>query len=370
MRIAIDCRMSGKSGIGSYFDALLPHFLQAFECLLIKSPDASLPCSIPSDTAVRECDVPPFSVRELLFFPKELLAEINSCGAYYTPYCNVPGGIHIPIFTTIHDIVFLDVKGLASTLGTFVRKRFYLRAVKKSAVVFTVSNFSARRIRQKLHCRKKIVVTYNAAPDYFSVQTDAQEKTSEEQKLPHSVLFVGNIKRHKGLTVLLDAFRTVRAALTDAQLIIVGNAEHFRTGDTSVLSKISAFPENSVRFTGKISNEELKSWYKKAAVLVQPSFYEGFGMPPLEALSCGANAVISDIPVFREIYNGFPVTFFRTGDSADLAEKIQSAMTLPEVKSVPDVYSFNRTFRIIEETICPILTGTEQFPPEYLQETI
>lgn len=366
MRIAIDCRMSGKSGIGSYFDALLPHFLQAFECLLIKSPDAALPCSIPSDTAVCECDVPPFSVHELLFFPKELLAEINGCSAYYTPYCNVPGGIHIPIFTTIHDIVFLDVKGLASKTGTFVRKRFYLRAIKKSAAVFTVSNFSAQRIQQKLHCRKKIIVTYNAAPDYFSIRIGMPEKTAEEQKLPHSVLFVGNIKKHKGLTVLLDAFRTVRAALADAQLIIVGNAEHFRTGDTSVFSKISTFPENSVRFTGKISNEELKSWYKKASVLVQPSFYEGFGMPPLEALSCGTNAVISDIPVFKEIYNDFPVTFFRTGDSADLAEKIQSAMTLPEVQTVPDVYSFDRTFRIIEETVCSILTAKQNAQQDHV----
>lgn len=355
MRIAVDCRMSGKSGIGSYFDALLPYFVQNFECLLIKFPDTTLPCNIPKNTEVCECAVSPFSIKELFFFPRELLAKINGCDVYYTPYCNVPGGIHIPIFTTIHDIVFLDVKGLASTLGTVVRKCFYLRAVKKSAVVFTVSKFSAQRIKEKLHCKKNIVVTYNAAPAYLSAQNDELNKKEAEKKMPHSVLFVGNIKKHKGLSILLDAFKIVRDTLQDAQLIIVGNADNFRTGDTAVFSKISDFPENSVRFTGKISNEELKSWYKKASVLVQPSFYEGFGMPPLEALSCGTNAVISDIPVFREIYRDFPVTFFKTGEPTDLAEKIQSAMTLPEVKSIPAVYSFDKTFKIIEETIREVI---------------
>jgi len=60
----------------------------------------------------------------------------------------------------------------------------------------------------------------------------------------------------------------------------------------------------------------------EAALLVQPSLYEGFGFPPLEALVLGTRALISDIPVFKEIYEGFPVVFFHAGDAEDLKNKM------------------------------------------------
>ena len=75
-------------------------------------------------------------------------------------------------------------------------------------------------------------------------------------------------------------------------------------------------------------------------------------MPPLEAMSLGTNALISDIPVFKEIYKDFPVTFFRTGDSIDLAEKL---LQLEENNSYsveyPQIYSFEKTFNIIQNTL-------------------
>lgn len=348
MQIAIDCRMSGKSGIGSYFDALLPYFIKDFECLLIGSNSIIEKYKSCPGVTLCECTIEPFSVQELFFFPKNILQKINECFAFYTPYCNIPGGIRIPVYTTIHDIVFLDVPGLASKTGTFIRKCFYRRAVLKSAAVFTVSNFSAERIKTLLNCKKQLVVTYNAAPEYLLSHTDVTESIPKEK---HSLLFVGNIKKHKGLKVLLDAFRLLLKKVPDARLIIVGNAENFRTGDTKVFEEIKKLPPSSVCFTGKISNEELKAYYRKAKLLVQPSFYEGFGMPPLEALTCGTNAVISDIPVFREIYRDFPVTFFSSGNSSDLSEKIEKSLELPDAQNIPDVYSFRKTFEIIRETL-------------------
>jgi glycosyltransferase involved in cell wall biosynthesis len=60
----------------------------------------------------------------------------------------------------------------------------------------------------------------------------------------------------------------------------------------------------------------------QAALLVQPSLYEGFGLPPLEAMVLGTHALISDIPVFKEIYAEYPVTFFKAGDTGDLKAKL------------------------------------------------
>ncbi|MEE0886059.1 MAG: glycosyltransferase, partial [Treponema sp.] len=83
-----------------------------------------------------------------------------------------------------------------------------------------------------------------------------------------------------------------------------------------------------------------------------PSFYEGFGMPPLEAMSLGTKAIISDIPVFKEIYKDFPVTFFKAGDCNDLAEKLLSIKNeTDEIKEFPQIYSFEKTAEIIQKTL-------------------
>ena len=75
-------------------------------------------------------------------------------------------------------------------------------------------------------------------------------------------------------------------------------------------------------------------------------------MPPLEAMSLGTKAVISDIPVFKEIYKEFPVYFFKTGDSDDLANKlIQSEKQIEEKFDFPKIYSFEKTFNIIQNTL-------------------
>ena len=345
MKLIIDCRMLGSGGIGSYLAALLPFFVKEYDCTLIGNSVEIKKYVSGQSCSVIECSVPMFSIQELFHFPSALLSKINEGDIYYTPYCNIPGGIKIPVLSTIHDVVFLDIPELAGRIGTFMRKWFYQRAYRKSKIVFTVSDFSKQRIEAHLKTKKiPTVVTYNAVPQWF---TNGVEKTEKDG----SILFVGNIKKHKGLSTLLDAFELLHKSRFDAKLKIVGNSENFRTGDNAIAEKIKRLPENSVSFTGRISDGELKTCYAQANLLVQPSFYEGFGMPPLEALSLGTNTVISDIPVFKEIYKDFPVTFYKCGDASDLAEKIKEAYNLEAPSVLPNIYSFERTFNIIKDQI-------------------
>jgi glycosyltransferase involved in cell wall biosynthesis len=114
-----------------------------------------------------------------------------------------------------------------------------------------------------------------------------------------------------------------------------------------------------VEFTGFVSNDRLKILLAEAALLVQPSLYEGFGYPPLEAMTVGTEALISDIPVFREIYGDFPVTFFKAGDSGDLKEKLLSLLKdkKPQRLSLPrnlaGKYTFKETAGIILKELEP-----------------
>ena len=351
MKLFIDCRMLKSGGIGTYLESLLPYFIKSFECLLLIYPDQK-EC-LPDCTAscqIIETDIKTFSLKELFLFPASLKKIINSCDIFYSPYCNVPCGIKIPVFTTIHDIVFLDIPELSSRAGILIRKFFYQRAINKSKAIFTVSQFSAERIKDKLKIKNKpLVVTYNSVPEHFSLEQPAKIVKD------NSIIYVGNIKKHKGLSYLLEAFEICKAKGLDCKLVIIGNAENFRSGDTEIAKRLSSADEKDICFTGRISDAELQNYYQKAKLLVQPSLYEGFGMPPLEALYLGTNVVISDIPVFKEIYADFPVSFFKSADSNDLAEKIQQSFYKAAPENLPQKYSFQKTANIIVETFNSIL---------------
>lgn len=351
MKIAIDCRMLGSGGIGSYLQALLPLFIKYHECLCICNEKQLDQVKSFSPHQIIVCNVKPFSIRELFFFPIKIARRINKCEAYYTPYFNIPSGVKLRIYSTIHDVIFLDLPELVSKTGFFIRKLLYRYGIFKSEKVFTVSNFSKERILTHLHTKKPIIVTYNAVPSWLRQDPYLpKEITCKEED--QYILFVGNIKKHKGLATLLDAYGYLIDRGFKRKLYIVGNAENFRTGDKEVFDYIKSFPEGKILFTGKISDSQLKDLYYNASLLVQPSFYEGFGMPPLEALYNGTKVVISDIPVFREIYDEYPVTYFKTGNSDDLADKIEMVLDKgQELSSLPDKYTFEKTYEIIERII-------------------
>ncbi len=337
MKIAVDIRMSGKSGIGAFLDNMLPTFKESPNEILLVNPP-----------------IKPFSLKEALFFPRELLRQINACDAYFTPYCNIPGrvfsrGIKVPIFSTIHDVIFLDLP-LAGKVGTLLRKIVYKLAIFKSKEIFTVSEFSKSRIIERLKCKKPITVVHNGVPLY--------NEDSEKKEKTDTIIFVGNIKAHKGIKTLIPAFIRARKELEKKpnekppRLLIVGSKENFRTSDTELESLFADCQKDGIEFTGFVPDEKLKDLISQARLLVQPSLYEGFGIPPLQALYSGTKALISDIPVFKEIYQKLPVEYFKAGDADDLAKKIVEQYSdkspLPPVERI---YSYKKSAQAVLKRI-------------------
>lgn len=333
MKIAVDVRMSGKSGIGAFLDNMLPTLKEGAEIVEIKPA------------------IKPFSLKEMFLFPRGELKKINECDVFFSPYCNVPGrlfsrGIKVPIFTTIHDVIFLDLP-LAGKLGTLARKLIYQRAINMSREIFTVSEFSKGRILARLKCKKPITIVYSGVPLYNEAPLKKVQKTD-------TIIFVGNIKAHKGIKTLIPAFLKAREILAQEnssqaknaprplpKLLIVGSKENFRTSDTELDAIMQEAEKNGIEFTGFLPDEKLKDLIAQARLLVQPSLYEGFGVPPLQALYSGTRAVVSDIPVFKEIHGRLPVTFFKAGDADDLAQKIALEYQKTEpLEPVERVYSY------------------------------
>lgn len=325
IKIAVDCRMLGMSGVGvflkNFLDYALPHYSDIY-FLLIGTARLEL-YSYLDNVTIQTVEIPPFSVREYFSFP---VKEINDCDIYFNPNYNIPSGIKIPICCTIHDLLFWDVKEVSSFIGRWIRILAVKRAYHLSELIFTVSNFSLSRIHKHLG-NKQAVVTYNALRPVIK-RTDA---------LVHGrkyIVFVGNVKPHKGLKNLLVAYNEYRLR-DEYELIIVGNYQSFKTAYPEILEYENM---DGISFTGKVSDEKLWELIGNAAILVQPSVYEGFGIPPMEALFMGIPVVLSDIPVFKEIYSDFPVTFFECGNPESLAEAVRRVVPYTEtmIKNVKD----------------------------------
>jgi len=354
MTIAVDCRMLNASGIGVYLRGILPLFLQT-EHFFILTGNAGQLRSFESgkNVTIIDCDIKPFSIKELFFFPKKIVKEINKADFYFSPFFNIPCGITIPIYTTIHDVIFLDIPELTSKAGFAARKWFFLRAYKKSRMIFTVSEFSKSRIMFHLGTEKKVIVTHSAIQKMF---LEYGVKAGNVQK-KETIIFIGNIKKHKGLDCLLDAFKLAKEEGLPHTLLIIGSMENFRTSDNAILKKIETFKDNSVSFTGFITDDKLMEHLSCVSLLVQPSLYEGFCLPPLEAMILGAKALVSDIPVLKEVYSDFPVVFFKAGDVLNLKEKMLELLLNKTIKplylteQLRGKYTFEKTASVILQNI-------------------
>ena len=333
MRIAIDCRMFNSSGIGNVLKNILHCMPKEHEYLLIGNEN-DLSSYKTDKIFILACDIPIFSIKEFVCFP---VKEVNRCDMFFSPNYNLPGRIYRPKICFIHDLVYLDMPELTSVLGFVIRYVYALRSVVISKIVFTVSEFSKNRIIHYFGHKKKIKTASNTVPLKLKENLSKFTKSIENY-----FIFVGNVKKHKGLVTLIKAFDLFPDKNT--KLYIVGKKENFQTA----FSEIEQQNNPNIIFTGWIDDKKVYSLMNNARALIQPSLYEGFGIPPLEALYLKTPVILSDIPVFKELYRNMPVVFFKCGDAEDLAYKMKDIVEINISPSVLDEqFSIKKTIKTI-----------------------
>ena len=343
MKIAIDCRLIGQSGIGTFIENVMHYMVERTDMhfVLVGNRERLEPYALRENCTIVECNYPSFSMKELFCFPTK---EVNSCDAFFTPFFNIPLGIRVPIFSMVHDVVFFDVEGICSPIGKLIRRFFIQRALNISKTIFTVSNFSRQRILKHFHTSHKIEIVPNGLSkellDYIHTHPVVKERSG--------IVYLGNIKRHKGLLILWKAYeRLLKENPNAPMLTIIGNI-NFRTKDSEIMETIKA-NKDKIRLLENASNQEVYNTLSHAACLVSPSLYEGFGIPPLEAMCLGTPVIMSDIPVYKEIYSNFPVTFFKTGNPEDLYYHLQKLPASPINidEQLLSTYHYQNTAKII-----------------------
>lgn len=327
MKIAIDCRYLGKSGIGRVCRGILDNLdYKEHEYYLVGNAEKL--SAYPSAHIIAN-DGNPFSAKGLFTFPK----EVNRlCDCVIIPNFIIPYGIKIPVYSIVHDLIFLDLPKITTKgfMDYRIKKMLLKRCMKKSVKIACVSGFTKSRCEHYFpkYANKCYVNYIGLSKGVLNYDATGIEKTN-------SIVYVGNVKPHKGLRTLIDAFHMLPKGMY--QLKIIGEKEGFLVG-----MKEEDLRSDDVIFTGRLDDEQLLHEIASAAVLVQPSLYEGFGLPPLEALYLGTQPIISDIPVFKEIYGDLPVLFFKTGDAEDLSEKLRhiSEMKIVRRACCEQIYSY------------------------------
>jgi glycosyltransferase involved in cell wall biosynthesis len=179
--------------------------------------------------------------------------------------------------------------------------------------VLTVSDFSAGELTRLASIRpSKVRVVYNAADHIREVKPDARVVASHALEPGRFLLSVGSRAPHKNLEVVQQA-RSLVADLVSA-LVLVG-------GSDSRVFKADKHPFRGAVQVGAATDGELRALYDQAFCLVFPSRYEGFGLPPLEAMACGCAVIAADIPPVREVC-GDAAVYFDPNDPRALADRI------------------------------------------------
>jgi glycosyltransferase involved in cell wall biosynthesis len=149
----------------------------------------------------------------------------------------------------------------------------------------------------------KITVIYEAADSIYRPTDDpeALERVRAQYALPEQIiLFVGTIQPRKNLPTLIRAFHgLVEKYKSEADLAIVGRKGWLYDDVYRLVEDLGL--ENRVRFLGRVPTDDLLFLYNASKMLVLPSYYEGFGLPPLEAMACGVPVVVSDTSVMPEV---------------------------------------------------------------------
>jgi glycosyltransferase involved in cell wall biosynthesis len=307
MRVAIDARKLHDFGIGTYIRNLLRHLARIDHdteyVLLCGEADIGVAAQLgPNFRAVLEPS-PNYSIREQIHVPWVLRRERPDL--YHAPHYVLPAAVSCNSVVTIHDCIHLMFpQYLPNRVAHAYARAQMWTAAHRSDCILTVSDASKRDILHLFNIPpEKIVVVYNAIDSHFSVTppADAVARVRERYQLNHRfVLYVGNIKPHKNLVRLIEAFNELRAGdLEDLKLLIIGDE----------ISKLPALRlavhrhklHKHVRFLGYVPDDQLAVLYRLASVFVFPSLYEGFGLPPLEAMASGTPVVTSNVSSLPEV---------------------------------------------------------------------
>ncbi len=317
VKIAIDVRRIRDFGVGTYIrnlvEALTSVGSRHTYALICSPQDVNQFSGLPAnfETIVYGCKdssrLDHFSFPRMLRSLKVQLTHI--------PFHRVPLFLPRPYVVTIHDLsslFFDEASGLLHEAHIFRLRR----GLERASRIISVSGATERDVRNLVPSAcDRIRLIYNAPDPQFSLATGARDAARERHRILERyqirypfLLYAGSIRPQKNIPRLIEAFAVARRNLEnhggykDIRLIIIGDeiSRHPDVRRAVIVSRV----ENCVRFLGFVPMDTLRVFHELATAFVFPSLYEGFGLPPLEAMASGTPVIASSVSSLPEVVGG------------------------------------------------------------------
>ena len=317
-RIAIDCRKINDGGIGVYLRNLLNSWQELnvpAHFYLFCNRDDMGSLKYTSDMFEPIChDYPKYSIRELFSFSNPL-AKLKA-NLFFTPHYTLPFNLPCPAVVTIHDLIHLFYGTRFGITGNLYAKYMLRHACKKAEIILTDSINSSKDIDSFFpKWSDKVKVIYPAVDRniFRRLPPNDISEFKMAMRLPDEfALYTGALKPHKNPMAMVKIANETGIPL----VVATRDWKIFDRNLESLLNKGTQISKISITSDGQMA-----LLYNAARLLVFPSYYEGFGLPPLEAMACGLPVVCSNSSSLPEVV-GDAALLFNPRDDRDIIDKV------------------------------------------------
>jgi glycosyltransferase involved in cell wall biosynthesis len=313
MRVAIDIRRAGDYGFGTYVRNIvnqLARLDQNTHYLLIgRQQHLEQFEPLPGNFQLLEYPHDPGSFHTHLQLPWTL--RERRVDILHMPWFYAPALVPMRLVLTVHDLSDVLARESGTTPVVQAGRLFFARrAARRANHIFAVSQASKRDVARTFGVpESRISVVYNAVDEHFlndPLPADADRILERHAVTGPYVLYAGAIKPQKNLPRLIEAFAVAKAELADhpefadLKLLVIGEApaRHAELRSAVVRARV----RDDVRFLGFVPQPVLRAFYARALAFLFPSLYEGFGLPPLEAMAHGAPVLTSNVSSLPEVF--------------------------------------------------------------------
>jgi len=325
LRLHIDGRMLYSSGIGRCLKEIVKEIITADKNIEIylygnyKDYKRYLgEYSIDKNTIIfRKNTSPIYSFKEQIT-GSWINIKDRSNDVFYYPHYNLPFLVHKNTTFTIHDFIQFKFPEYFGKNKVMVAKLVLNNAIKKAKKIIVDSKSTLNDFyRYFPNYKEKAEVIYNGVSKKFKVLEDEKKKDFLlRKKFGRYILFMGNSKPHKNITGLINSFTKIKKEFKDFKLVII--SRDFNLRELQIQDKI----RNDVIIVDSVTDDELVYYYNCAYIFALPSYYEGFGLPVIEAMACGCPVITSDVSSLPEV-GGDAAFYIDPYDSNSLAEGIR-----------------------------------------------
>lgn len=258
--------------------------------------------------------------------PWELISGRRGDVLLFPDFTTWPSLFRTPKILTVHDLTYIDYPQYVRKRNLKHLRRYVAGDASRANLVLTISRFTKSRLVQEFKLpAEKIIVEPVPPPKPLTPKSSI--------RLPKKfILFIGSVEPRKNVSGLLEAYALLSEELRAEYALVLAGGQGWDSKETIARAKQLQAEGHNIILSGYVDEPTRAALYAQAAVVAVPSFYEGFGMPILEAMSYGVPVIASNLPVFKEVA-GSDGLYFDPDSAKAIKDALQKILTDNNLRS-------------------------------------